>query len=79
MADFIKIATFPMLPDAQIALGRLAAEGIEATLADSYLSQALPGTVISVGLLVAPEDETAALRVLATDYSDDLDAYDETT
>ncbi len=79
MADFIKVATFPMLPDAQIALGRLAAEGIEATLADSYLTQALPGTILSVGLLVAPEDEAAALRILATDFSTDLDAYDETT
>jgi hypothetical protein len=79
MADFIKIATYPMLPEAQIALGRLAAEGIDATLADSYLTQVLPGTVLSVGLLVAPEDESAALRILATDYSSDLDTYDETT
>lgn len=79
MDTFVKVARFRNLPDAQIALGRLEAEGIPAFLADQYLVQALPGAIGEIPLLVAGHNELRALEVLATDYSVDLEDDHETT
>lgn len=79
MPDFVHIATFEMLPEAQIAIGRLDAEGIEAFLADAYLAQAMPMTITRIRLMVAAEHEDDARRILETDYSDQLDGYHEET
>lgn len=79
MPDFVHIATFEMLPEAQIAIGRLDAEGIDAFLADAYLAQAMPMTISRIRLLVAAEHESAARRILETDYSDQLDDRHEET
>lgn len=59
--------------DAHIALGRLQAEGIPATLADENLVQTDWLYSIAVGgikLQVADADAGRARLVLATDYSD---------
>jgi hypothetical protein len=59
--------------DAHIALGRLQAEGIRATLADENLVQTDWLYSIAVGgikLQVADADAGRARLVLATDYSD---------
>jgi hypothetical protein len=79
MDTFVKVAKFRNLPDAQIALGRLEAEGIPAFLADEYLVQALPGAIGEIPLLVAAHNESHALEVLATDYSLDLEDDHEAT
>lgn len=79
MSTFIRIAKYRTLMEAQLALGRLEAEGIPAHLTDTYLAQALPGTIIDIHLLVPPGSESTARRVLETDYSDQLDEDDETT
>jgi len=76
MTDFVKIATFNMLQEAQIALGRLEAEGIPAFMTNAYLTQVIPGSIISITLMVAPENESAAARILATDYSSELDDHE---
>jgi len=79
MTDFVNIATYTLLPEAQIALGRLEAEGVPAFLANAYLAQAIPGTVVRISLMVSPDNESAARRILDTDYSQDLEDDDETT
>ena len=79
MGTFVKVAEFRTLPDAQIALGRLEADGIPAFLSDQYLVQALPGAVGSIAVLVAASNEPAARATLAADHSADLDDFDETT
>lgn len=76
--ELITVATFDMLPDAQIALGRLEAEGIPATLADAHLVQTDWLYSIAVGgikLQVEPAYVQRALEILNTDYSADLDQY----
>ncbi|NIR60150.1 MAG: DUF2007 domain-containing protein [Gammaproteobacteria bacterium] len=76
----VTVATFENQPDAHIAQGRLAAEGIPSALADEHLVQADWLYAIAVGwikLQVAPEDVTRALRVLGTDFSAELDAGGE--
>ena len=79
MSEFIRIAKYRTLLEAQLALGRLEAEGIPARLTDTYLAQALPGTFIDIHLMVPSGSESTARRVLTTDYSDQLDDDDETT
>lgn len=76
MPKLVTIAVYDMLPDAQIALGRLAAEGVEAALADQHLVQTDWLYSLAVGgikLQVAESDEARAKEILATDYSADLD------
>ena len=70
------VATFENIVDAHIALGRLQAEGIPASLADENLIQTdwlyspmLGGIKLQVPLTFA----SAARRILTTDYSSDLD------
>lgn len=73
--DKITVATFDDMPSAHIALGRLAAEEIEATLADEHLVQTDWLYSLAVGgikLQVRPQDAERARLVLAADYSDDL-------
>ncbi|MEJ2344832.1 MAG: DUF2007 domain-containing protein [Gammaproteobacteria bacterium] len=69
----VTVATFDNMVDAHIALGRLQAEGIPATLADENLVQTDWLYSIAVGgikLQVADADAGRARLVLATDYSD---------
>lgn len=69
----VTVATFDNMVDAHIALGRLQAEGIRATLADENLVQTDWLYSIAVGgikLQVADADAGRARLVLATDYSD---------
>lgn len=76
MPKFVTVAVYDMLPDAQIALGRLAAEGVEATLADAHLVQTDWLYSLAVGgikLQVDAAEETRAREILDTDYSADLD------
>ncbi len=71
----VTVATFDTLPDAQIALGRLHAEGVGAQLADQHMVQTDWLYAIAVGgikLKVAARDAAEAQRILATDYSGDL-------
>ena len=63
------------MTDAHIAMGRLAAEGIDAWLADEHLVQTDWLYSVAVGgikLQVRPEDAEQARTILATDYSGDL-------
>jgi len=70
------IATYENMVDAHIALGRLQAEGIPASLADENLVQTdwlYSPMVGGIKLQVPPAFVTAAREILATDYSSDLD------
>jgi hypothetical protein len=79
MDEFVTIATYDQSLDAHIALGRLAAEGIEARLFDDQMVQMDWLYSIALGgikLRVARSDAKAAQPILETDYShehDDLD------
>ena len=76
MDEFVTIATYDKVTDAHIALGRLAAEGIEAQLFDDHLVQMDWLYSIAVGgikLRVSRGDAKAAQVVLETDYSAVLD------
>lgn len=76
---FMKVGRYPTLPLARIAVGRLAAEGIDAFVPNEHFAQLLPGVLGPVPVMVHADDEAAARRILDTDYSDDLDGSDETT
>jgi len=70
------IATFDFLPEAEIARGRLLAEGIPGQLADQYLVQAnwlYSPAVGGIKLQVEAQDAARARDVLAQDYSAELD------
>jgi len=70
------LARYDGMPDAHIAMGRLAAEGIDSWLADEHLVQTDWLYSIAVGgikLHVAEEDAEHAVKILATDYSEDID------
>ena len=77
--NLVTIATFDMMPDAHIALGRLLAEGIEARLADEHLVQTDWLYSIAVGgikLQVVEADAERACRVLERDDSQDVEGLD---
>ncbi len=79
MDEFVTIATFDKTTDAHIAMGRLAAEGIQAVLFDDNMVQMDWLYAIALGgikLRVTRGDEATARRILATDYSHDLDDVD---
>lgn len=70
------VAVFETLPDAQIAVGRLEAEGLSAYLADSNLVQTDWLYAIAIGgikVQVAPDDVEQARAILARDDSDALE------
>jgi hypothetical protein len=72
----ITIASFDFLPLAEIARGRLQAEGIHCQLADQHLVQTDWLYSIAVGgikLQVAAEDVPRAQAILARDYSAELE------
>ena len=74
------IARYDGMPEAHIAMGRLAAEGIESWLADEHLVQTDWLYSIAVGgikLQVAEEDAERAVVILETDYSKDIDDIGE--
>ena len=76
MQGFVTIATFDLIPDAYIAMGRLRAEGIYCQLADDHRVQTDWLYSIAVGgikLQVHPQDAELARRILATDYSEDIE------
>lgn len=71
----VTVATFDLMPDAHIALGRLQAEGIECWLADENLVQTDWLYSIAVGgikLQVRQIDAERAREALSRDYSDQL-------
>jgi hypothetical protein len=76
----VTIATYDFWPNAEIARGRLQAEGIEAVLADQHLVQTDWLYSIAVGgikLQVAASDVEPALHIINQDYSDQLaDQFD---
>lgn len=75
MPDFVTIRAFDFLPDAQIALGRLEAEGIDAWLVDANFVQLDWLYAIALGgikLQVAAVQAAAAETILTTDYSASL-------
>ncbi|MGB9428413.1 MAG: hypothetical protein WCC11_00800 [Gammaproteobacteria bacterium] len=79
MDEYVTIATYDKTTDAHIAMGRLAAEGITALLFDDNMVQMDWLYSIALGgikLRVTRADENVARRVLATDYSHDLDDVD---
>ena len=79
MDEYITIATYDKTTDAHIAMGRLAVEGIRALLFDDNMVQMDWLYAIAVGgikLRVPRADEAAARRILATDFSHDLDDVD---
>ena len=72
----ITIAAYDFITDAEIARGRLRAEGIEAALADQHLVQTDWLYSIAVGgikLQVSPADVARAEAILAQDFSSELD------
>ena len=72
----VTIATFDFVTDAEIARGRLLAEGIRSDLVDQHLVQTDWLYSIAVGgikLQVAEQDVERALAVLAHDYSAELE------
>lgn len=77
--ESITIASFDRATDAYIAQGRLAAEGIRAQLFDDHMTQ-MDGlyafALTGIRLRVRPRDAQDARRILATDYSHDLDDVD---
>ncbi|MGH8397805.1 MAG: hypothetical protein ACRETA_06120 [Gammaproteobacteria bacterium] len=79
MDEYVTVATYDKTTDAHISLGRLAAEGIQALLFDDNMVQMDWLYSIALGgikLRVTRVNESAARRVLATDYSHDLDDVD---
>ncbi len=74
MKEFVTVATFDLIPDAYIAMGRLRAEGIFCQLADEHLVQTDWLYSIAVGgikLQVHARDAEVARTILTTDYSED--------
>lgn len=72
----VTIATFDFVTDAEIARGRLLAEGIRSELVDQHLVQTDWLYSIAVGgikLQVAEQNVERALAVLAHDYSAELE------
>lgn len=79
MDEYVTIATFDKTTDAHIALGRLAAEGVHAMLYDDNMVQMDWLYAIALGgikLCVQRVDAARARRILATDYSQDLENLD---
>ena len=79
MDEFVTVATYDKATDAHIALGRLAAEGIEARLFDEQMVQMDWLYAIALGgikLRVSRDDAAAARKVLATDYSAVLESVE---
>ncbi|MGH8278750.1 MAG: putative signal transducing protein [Gammaproteobacteria bacterium] len=79
MDEFVTLARFDRPIDAYIAQGRLDTEGIRTELFDNHMMQmdglycfALSG----IRLRVRRRDREHAQRILATDYSHDLDDVD---
>ncbi|HET9680175.1 MAG TPA: DUF2007 domain-containing protein [Gammaproteobacteria bacterium] len=73
------VAVFDDLPNAHIALGRLDAEGIDAALQDANFVQMDWLYAIALGgikVQVEEKDVDRARKILATDYSDDIDDDD---
>ncbi len=60
----VELATFPDLLAAEIARGRLGAEGVEAVLFDPGLSGLGLGTMVPVRLMVGEWDLAAARLIL---------------
>lgn len=76
MNSMVTVATFDFLPDAEIAKGRLLAEGIHCRLADQHLVQTDWLYSIAVGgikLQVKACDVDQAHRILDQDFSHELD------
>ena len=77
--ELTTIASFDRATDAYIAQGRLAAEGIRAQLFDDHMTQ-MDGlyafALTGIRLQVRPRDAQDAKRILATDYSHELDDVD---
>ena len=72
----VTIATFDFLPQAEIARGRLRAEGIRCHLADQHLVQTDWLYSLAVGgikLQVEAADAQQARAILEHDYSADLE------
>ena len=79
MDEYVTVATYDKSTDAHIALGRLAAEGVHALLFDDNMVQMDWLYAIALGgikLRVVRGDAARARRILATDYSHDLDDVD---
>ncbi len=67
--DLVTVATFPDVPQAQLARERLALEGIEAFVFDEQTGAVMPYMVGSLGgirLQVAPPDVTKAREILGS-------------
>ena len=72
MNQLVTIATFDLLPDAHIAMGRLQIEGVPCRLADENLVQTDWLYSIAVGgikLQVDRRDAELAQEILSRDYS----------
>ena len=69
----VTIATFELLPMAEIACGRLHAEGIAAELIDQHMAQFYTIAVGGIKLQVAEQDVEQAQAILAQDYSHELE------
>lgn len=79
MDEYVTVATFDKATDAHIALGRLAVEGVHAVLFDDNMVQMDWLYAIALGgikLRVQRVDAARARRILATDYSQDLENLD---
>lgn len=76
----VTIGHFDFITDAQIALGKLAANGIGAQLADQHLVQTDWLYSLAVGGIKLQVDELhveRAMRVLEEDLSDVVDQLDQ--
>ena len=70
----VTIATYDFITDAEIARGRLQAEGIEAFLADQHLVQTDWLYSIAVGGIKLQVEAARAEAILAQDFSGELDS-----
>lgn len=61
----VEVASFPDPVGGQIALARLAAEGIEAVLFDAGLSSLGLGAMVPARLMVEEDDRAEAERLLS--------------
>jgi hypothetical protein len=69
--EYETVGVYQTAPEAYIALGRLRAEGFKARILDEHIVRAV--AVGGIKLQVVKRHVESARKVLATDYSKDLD------
>lgn len=69
LSDLVTVATFPDVPQAELARDRLALEGVTAFVLDEQTAGVMPyavGVLGGIRLQVAPEDAATAREILGS-------------